>query len=95
MLQQPEPDDFVIGTGTSWSVRDLCEEAFSYKGLDYAAHVRHSPRHIRPAEVDLLVADPSKAKKVLGWEPKVAFRELVRMMVDSDVAAQLKTRATQ
>ena len=95
MLQQPEPDDFVIGTGTSWSVRDLCEEAFSYKGLDYAAYVRHSARHIRPAEVDLLVADPSKAKRVLGWEPKVAFRELVRMMVDSDVAAHVKTRAAQ
>ena len=95
MLQQPEPGDFVVGTGKSWTVRQLCEEAFSYKGLDYTRYVRHSQRHVRPAEVDLLVADPSRAKKLLGWEPKIGFRELVRVMVDSDVAAHLKTRAAK
>ena len=86
MLQQPEPSDFVIGTGKTWSVRQLCEEAFSYKGLDYTKHVRHSAKHMRPAEVELLVADASRAQKVLGWAPKVGFQELIRMMVDADVA---------
>lgn len=86
MLQQPEPGDYVVGTGKTWSVRQLCEEAFSYKGLDYAKHVRHSAKFVRPAEVDLLVADPSRAQRELGWEPKVDFRGLVRMMVDADVA---------
>lgn len=86
MLQQPEPSDYVVGTGKTWSVRQLCEEAFSYKGLDYAKHVRHSAKFVRPAEVDLLVADPSRAQRALGWEPKVDFRGLVRMMVDADVA---------
>lgn len=86
MLQQPEPSDYVVGTGKTWSVRQLCEEAFSYKGLDYAKHVRHSAKFVRPAEVDLLVADPSRVQRELGWEPKVDFRGLVRMMVDADVA---------
>ncbi len=86
MLQQSEPSDFVVGTGKTWSVRQLCEEAFSYKGLDYTKHVRHAPRYMRPAEVELLVADPSRAREVLGWEPKVGFPDLVRMMVDADVA---------
>ena len=86
MLQQPEPSDFVVGTGKTWSVRQLCEEAFSYKGLDYTKHVRHAQKHMRPAEVDLLVADPSRAQKMLGWEPKVGFQQLVRMMVDADLA---------
>ena len=85
MLQQSEPSDFVVGTGKTWSVRQLCEEAFSYKGLDYTKHVRHAPRYMRPAEVELLVADPSRAREVLGWEPKVGFPDLVRMMVDADV----------
>lgn len=95
MLQQDAPGDYVIGTGKSWSVRQLCEEAFSYKGLDYQKHVRHAQKHERPAEVDLLVADPSRAQKILGWEPKVSFRDLVRMMVDSDIAAHQKTRAAK
>jgi GDPmannose 4,6-dehydratase len=86
MLQQPEPQDFVVGTGETWSVRQLCEEAFGYKGLDYRAHVRQAARHMRPAEVDLLVADPTRARERLGWEPQVRFRELIRMMVDADVA---------
>jgi GDPmannose 4,6-dehydratase len=85
MLQQPEPTDFVVGTGKTWTVRQLCEEAFSYKGLDYARHVRQAARFNRPAEVDLLVADPSFAEKRLGWTPTVDFRGLVRMMVDADV----------
>ncbi|MDQ8164552.1 MAG: GDP-mannose 4,6-dehydratase [Gemmatimonadota bacterium] len=86
MLQQREPGDYVVGTGKTWSVRQLCEEAFSYKGLDYAKHVRHSAKFVRPAEVDLLVADPSRAQRDLGWEPKIDFRGLVRMMVDADIA---------
>jgi GDPmannose 4,6-dehydratase len=86
MLQQPEPGDYVIGTGKTWSVRQLCEEAFGYKGLDYRQYVRQSARHMRPAEVDLLVADASLAHQRLGWQPTVDFRGLVRMMVDADVA---------
>ena len=86
MLQLDSPEDFVVGTGQTWSVRQLCEEAFGYKNLDYAKYVRQDPRHMRPAEVDLLVADATKAHTVLGWEPKVGFQELVRMMVDADVA---------
>ncbi|MEA3247982.1 MAG: GDP-mannose 4,6-dehydratase [Gemmatimonadota bacterium] len=86
MLQQPEPGDYVIGTGKTWSVRQLCEEAFGYKGLDYGQYVRQSARHMRPAEVDLLVADASLAHQRLGWQPTVDFRGLVRMMVDADVA---------
>ncbi|HLA91367.1 MAG TPA: GDP-mannose 4,6-dehydratase [Gemmatimonadaceae bacterium] len=86
MLQQPKADDYVVGTGESWSVAQLCEEAFSYAGLDWRAHVRSDARFVRPAEVDLLVADASKARRALGWAPTVRFRELVRMMVDADLA---------
>jgi GDPmannose 4,6-dehydratase len=86
MLQQEEPDDYVIGTGHTRSVRELCEVAFSAVGLDYRDHVVQDPRFFRPAEVDLLVADPSKAQAQLGWEPRVTFEELVRMMVDADLA---------
>ncbi|MEO7082795.1 MAG: GDP-mannose 4,6-dehydratase [Gemmatimonadaceae bacterium] len=86
MLQRDEPDDYVIGTGFTFSVRDLCEAAFSYVGLDYREFVKQDAKFIRPAEVDLLVADPSKAKDALGWEPKVAFQALVEMMVDADLA---------
>lgn len=86
MLQQDSPDDFVIGTGKTWTVRQLCEEAFSYVGLDYQEFVTLDPKFMRPAEVDLLVADPSKAMKGLGWEPQVDFHGLVRMMVDADLA---------
>jgi len=85
MLQQPEPDDYVVGTGETWSVRQLCEEAFSHLGLDWKEHVASDPRFVRPAEVELLVADSAKARRALGWEPKVRFRELVRMMVDADL----------
>jgi GDPmannose 4,6-dehydratase len=86
MLQQPEPDDYVIGTGETHSVRDLVEAAFSHLGLDWSKHVVVDPRFLRPAEVDLLQADPSKARAKLGWEPKVSFEELVAMMVDADLA---------
>ena len=85
MLQQPEPDDFVIGTGITNSVRRLVEIAFTHVDLDPADHVRIDDSFKRPAEVDLLIADPSKAKSVLGWEPEVGFEELIRMMVDADL----------
>jgi GDPmannose 4,6-dehydratase len=85
MLQQDMPQDFVIGTGVTHSVRDLCEAAFSYVGLDYKDHVVQDERFYRPAEVDLLVADPTQAREALGWREKVSFDELVRMMVDADL----------
>ncbi|HEY5902428.1 MAG TPA: GDP-mannose 4,6-dehydratase [Anaerolineales bacterium] len=85
MLQQDEPDTFVVGTGETHSVREFCEIAFGCLGLDYTKHVVQDERFYRPAEVDLLVADPSKARVTLGWEPSITFRELVEMMVDSDM----------
>lgn len=87
MLQHDEPDDFVIATGETHSVREFCEEAFGYVGLDWRDYVAHDPRYERPAEVPLLVGDASKARRILGWEPKVRFKELVRIMVDADLAA--------
>lgn len=86
MLQQEQPDDYVVGTGETHSVRELCEVAFGHVGLDWRDYVVQDPRFMRPAEVDLLVSDPSKARRVLGWEPRVAFRELVQMMVDADLS---------
>ncbi|MBI3051413.1 GDP-mannose 4,6-dehydratase [Candidatus Woesearchaeota archaeon] len=86
MLQQAKADDYVIGTGESHSVRDFCEAAFSHVGLDYKDYVKVDKSFMRPAEVDLLVADSSKARRVLGWSSKVNFRELVRMMVEHDLA---------
>jgi GDPmannose 4,6-dehydratase len=85
MLQRPEPRDYVIGTGHTHSVRELVEAAFGHVGLDWRKHVITDPKYIRPAEVDLLQADPSKARKELGWSPKVGFSELVAMMVDADL----------
>jgi GDPmannose 4,6-dehydratase len=85
MLQQTMPDNYVISTGETHSIREMCEEAFGCVGLDWREHVVQDPRFMRPAEVDLLVGDYSKARKVLGWEPKVNFEELVRMMVESDL----------
>ncbi len=87
MLQQDRADDYVIATGETHLVRELCQEAFGYLGLDWERYVVSDPRFYRPAEVDLLVGDASKARRVLGWEPTVSFRELVRMMVDADLAA--------
>ena len=87
MLQQDEPDDFVIATGETHSIRDMCEAAFSHVGLDWQDYVASDPRFYRPAEVDLLVGDPSKASAQLGWEPMVSFKELITTMVDSDLQA--------
>jgi len=87
MLQQPTPDDFVIATGETHSVRELCEVAFARVGLDWETHVVVDQTHVRPAEVDHLIGDAGKARRVLGWSPKVSFRNLVEMMVDADVRA--------
>jgi GDPmannose 4,6-dehydratase len=92
MLQQDAPDDYVIGTGHTCSVRDLCETAFAVVDLDYRDYVVQDPRFFRPAEVDLLVADPSKAMARLGWRPKVGFAELIRMMVEADLARYDRSR---
>ena len=85
MLQQDEPDDYVIATGEMHSVRDFLDEAASHIGLDWERHVEIDPKYYRPAEVDALCGDPSKAREKLGWEPKVTFKELVRIMIDADV----------
>ena len=85
ILQQDRPDDFVIGTGETHSVQEYLEEAFGYAGLDWHEHVEIDPRYFRPTEVDFLLADAAKAREKLGWEPKVAFKELVRIMVDADM----------
>jgi GDPmannose 4,6-dehydratase len=84
MLQQDGPDDYVLATGETHSVQEFLEEAFTYAGLDWRNHVKIDPRYFRPAEVDLLIGDYSKAREKLGWEPTVRFGELVRMMVDAD-----------
>jgi len=85
MLQQDEPDSFVIGTGETHSVREFCEIAFDHVGLDYNEFVIQDKRYYRPAEVDLLISDPSKAHAVLGWEPSVSFKDLVTMMMEADM----------
>ncbi len=87
MLQQAEPDDIVIGTGETHSVQEFLDKAFAYVDLDPKAHVEIDPRYFRPTEVDVLLADASKAKRKLDWEPKVTFKELVRIMVDADMEA--------
>ncbi|HKY26615.1 MAG TPA: GDP-mannose 4,6-dehydratase [Pyrinomonadaceae bacterium] len=86
MLQHDEPDDFVIATGETHSVEEFLTEAFSYVGLDWHDYVEIDPKYMRPAEVDLLIGDASKAKRKLGWEPRVTFKELVHLMVDADVS---------
>ena len=85
MLQQERPDDYVIATGETHSVREFLEEAFAYVGLEWKDHVVVDPKYFRPAEVDLLLGDAGKARRVLGWEPRVTFKELVRLMVDADM----------
>ncbi len=92
MLQLDEPDDFVIGTGETYSVRDFCVAAFGAVDLDYLEYVKQDEKFFRPAEVDLLVADPSKAEQRLGWTPKVPFAELVSMMVAADLARYERVR---
>jgi GDPmannose 4,6-dehydratase len=86
MLQQDEPDDYVVATGETHSIRELCEIAFSHAGLDYQDYVVRDERFFRPAEVDLLVGDPNKAGSALGWEPHMTFTELIQTMVDADLA---------
>lgn len=86
MMQQEEPDDFVIATGETHSVREFLEESFKLVGLDPWKYVEIDPKYFRPAEVDLLIGDASKAKEKLGWVPKVTFKELVKIMVDADIA---------
>ncbi len=86
MLQQPAPDDYVIGTGETHSVRQLCEIAFRHVGLDWRRYVAVDPALVRPADVDLLQADASKARRRLGWRPRMSFAELVQTMVDADLA---------
>ena len=85
MLQQEKPDDYVIATGETHSVREFLDEAFEYLGMDWRRYVKIDPKYYRPAEVDLLLGDASKAKQQLGWEPKVKFEELVRIMVDAEL----------
>jgi GDPmannose 4,6-dehydratase len=85
MLQQPEPGDFVIATGHTHSVKELVDTAFSYLDLDYRDFVKIDERFIRPAEVDLLIGDSSKARQILGWQPEVNFEQLVKIMVDADM----------
>jgi GDPmannose 4,6-dehydratase len=87
MLQQPDPGDYVIGTGETHSVRELVEIAFTHVGLDWQHYVKSDDRFMRPAEVDILLADPRKAKRELGWSPTVDFQGLITMMVDADLAA--------
>lgn len=86
MLQRDEPDDYVVATGETHSVREFIEVAFGRAGLDWEKHVVQDPRFMRPAEVELLLGDPSHARETLGWEPRVSFAELVEMMVDADLA---------
>ena len=86
MLQQDRPDDYVLATNETHSVREFVELAFERAGLDWKEFVKHDQRYERPAEVDLLIGDGTKAKKLLNWEPQVRFDELVRIMVDADVA---------
>jgi len=86
MLQQDAPEDFIIATGVTHSVRDFCERAFQHVGLDYRDYVIHDESHLRPSEVDALVGDASRAHRVLGWSPSVGFDDLVAMMVDADMA---------
>jgi GDPmannose 4,6-dehydratase len=85
MLQQDQPDDYVVATGVSHSVRDLVEVAFGHVGLDWKSHVRLDPKLLRPAEVDHLIGESSKARQKLGWTPEIDFQGLVTMMVDADI----------
>jgi GDPmannose 4,6-dehydratase len=95
MLQQSEPEDYVVGSGQTHSVEEFVQIAFEHVGLDWHSHVVVDPQFYRPAEVDLLLADPSKAKRNLGWEPEVSFEQLVQMMVDADLALLSGTNTGQ
>jgi GDPmannose 4,6-dehydratase len=87
MLQQPEPDDYVIATGIQWSIRQLAEIAFGLVGLDWQKYVEVDRAYFRPAEVPDLRGDPSKARAKLGWRPRITFEEMIREMLESDLAA--------
>ena len=93
MLQQERPDDYVIATGETHSVRELLDVAFGHLDLDWNRYVEIDPRYYRPTEVDVLIGDASKAKNLLGWTPKVQFRELVKLMVDADFEVESQTRS--
>jgi GDPmannose 4,6-dehydratase len=95
MLQQDTPEDYVIATGEAHSVREFLDEAFAYAGLDWRDYVEIDPRYFRPTEVDFLLGDASKARRRLGWQPRVSFPELVRLMVDADLQALLDLRQCQ
>ena len=95
MLQQDKPDDYVLATGEMHSVKELLAEAFSYVGLDWEKYTKHDGRYDRPSEVDQLLGDASKAKRVLGWEPKVTFKGLVKMMMDADLELARKELAVK
>jgi GDPmannose 4,6-dehydratase len=92
MLQQDKPDDYVLATGETHTIREFCEETFSYLGMDYSKYVEIDAKYYRPAEVDVLQGDASKARKILGWEPKVRFKELVRIMVDAEMRGEEPVR---
>jgi GDPmannose 4,6-dehydratase len=94
MMQAEEPDDFVVATGETHSVREFLDESFGYLDLDWREYVEIDPRYFRPAEVDLLLGDPTKAKTVLGWEPKVGFKQLVKIMVDHDLKLAEREKLT-
>jgi GDPmannose 4,6-dehydratase len=92
MLQQEQPDDYVVATGQTHSIRELLDVAFAHVGIgDWTPHVVQNPEFFRPAEVDLLIGDATKARTALGWQPHVGFEEMIRMMVDSDLAEQRAT----
>ncbi len=93
MLQQPEPDDYVIATGETHTVEELVATAFAHVGLDWQKYVVTDPAFVRPAEVDLLIGDPAKAREKLGWTPKTNFRQLVELMVDADLARLTREQA--
>ena len=92
MLQQDTPDDYVLATGETHTVREFCQEAFSYAGMKYEDYVEVDPKYYRPAEVDFLLGDPGKAEQVLGWKPKTRFTELVRIMVDAELRGEERVR---
>jgi GDPmannose 4,6-dehydratase len=95
MLQQDGPDDYVLATGETHSVREFLEAAFAHADLDWRQYVEIDPRYFRPTEVDVLLGDASKARQRLGWQPQVSFAELVRIMVDADLQALLEMRQCQ
>jgi len=86
MMQADNPDDYVLATNETHTVKEFVEKAFAHVDLDWKEYVRHDKRYERPAEVDLLIGNPAKAKKIIGWEPKVRFDELIQIMVDADLA---------